>query len=137
MTTTKYVAGWYLGLCLAVAFLSQEASAQQTLVLISNHDVELLVAGEAQHVTNQVKVRNTRTFPIEFHKHRIDINILNIGDGKYHATMKLLEQADSGWIRITTDDLSFEAMYGAPIQYQWQAGDISFDLAIAVSIFQQ
>ena len=131
------LAGWYLGLCLTVAFLSQEASAQQTLVLISNHDAKLLVAGESHHITNQAKVRNGRTFPIEFQKYRIDITIRNIGDGEYHATLELLERTDIGWYRITPDDLSFDAMYAAPIQYQWQAGDISLDLAIAVSIFHQ
>jgi hypothetical protein len=137
MIKTKYVAGWYLGLCLTVALLSQETSAQNTLVLISNHDAKLLVAGEAHHITNQAKVRSGRTFPIEFQKHRIDVTIRNIGDGKYHATIELLERTDIGWYRITTDDLSFEAMYAAPIQYRWQAGDISLDLAIAVSIFHQ
>jgi hypothetical protein len=94
-----------------------------------------MVAGETHHITNQAKVRNGRTFPIEFQAHRIDITVRNIGNGKYRATLEFLEQTDTGWHRIATDDLSFEAMFAAPVQYQWQAGDMSLDLAIAVSIF--
>ena len=134
---TTPVAGFCLSLYLAFTCLPQTAAAQQTLVLISNHDVKLQIAGDTQHVTHQAKVRNTKTFPIEFQMHRMDVSVSNIGNGKYRATLSLLEQTDMGWERISMDDLSFEAMYGAPVQYQWQAGDISVDLAIAVSVYQR
>ena len=133
----KYVFGYLLGLCLAAVLLSQETSAQHTLILISNHDARLLVSGETHHITNQAKVRSGRTFPIEFQNHRIDVTIMNIGSGKYHARLELLERTDMGWFEISTDDLSYEAMYAAPIQYQWNMGDISLDLAMAVSVYQR
>ena len=113
------------------------AVAQSTLVLISNYDVKLIVAGELQHITDQAKVRDRRTFPIEFQQHRIDVSVSNIGNGKYRAILDMFERTDTGWEKITTDELAFEALFAAPIQYKWTVGDVSVDLGIAVSMFHR
>lgn len=133
----KNVAGHYLAVCIAGVFLSAVALAQSTLVLISNYDVKLTVAGELHHITSQVKVRDRRTFPIEFQQHRIDVSISNIGNGEYRAILDMFERTDAGWNKITTDELAFEAQFAAPIQYKWTAGDVSVDLGIAVSMFHR
>ena len=124
-------------MCIAGVFLSTVALAQSTLVLISNYDVKLTVAGQLHHITDQAKVRDQRTFPIEFQQHRIDVSVSSIGSGKYRAIINMFERTDSGWNEMTTDELMFEALFSAPIELKWTAGDVSVDLGIAVSIFHR
>lgn len=111
--------------------------AQLTVVLISNYDAKLTIASELHHVSSQIKVRSGRTFPIEFQDHRIDVSVANIGDGKYRAFIAVLEKDENGWSEITVEDLMFEALFAAPVHFQWQLADVSLDLAIAVSIYQR
>ena len=126
-----------LALILAGVLLFAVGHAQLTVVLISNYDAKLTVAGELQHISNQAKVRSGRTFPIDFQDHRIDVSVTNIGDGKYRAFITVLEKDDDGWSEITVEDLTFEALFAAPVQFQWQSDTVSMDLAIAVSIYQR
>ena len=126
-----------LALCLAGVLFSATSLAQSTVVLTSNYDVKLNVDGELHHVTNQARVRNGNTFPIEFQRHRIDVNIFNIGDGKYRAILNVYERKEGLWSEISTSDLTFEAMFAAPVQYQWKSGDVSLDLGIAVAILNR
>lgn len=74
---------------------------------------------------------------LEFQEYRIDVNVSNIGDGKYRAILNVFNRKESGWTEVTTDDLTFEALFAAPVNYQWKSGDVSLDLAIAVSIFHR
>jgi hypothetical protein len=136
-TKVKRIAGTRIALCLVGLFFTAISQAQLTVVLVSNYDAKLLVAGESHHITNQVRVRNGRTFPIEFQEHRIDVSIVSIGDGKYRATLNVFDRKESRWSEITTDDLTFEALFAAPVVYQWKSGDVSLDLGIAVSIFHR
>jgi len=124
-------------LCVAGLLLAEVSLSQLTLVLISNYDITLNVPGGIQHITNQAKVRNGKTFPIEFRSHRVDVTINTIGDGNYRATVNLYERHDATWFKMTVEDLTFEAMFGAPVNLQWEDTDISVDLAIAVSISNQ
>ena len=124
-------------LCLAGILLAETSLSQLTLVLISNYDIKLNVAGAAHHITNQAKVRNGKSIPIEFQSHRVDITIDTIGDGKYRAKLSLYERDKTSWYKISLDDLTFEAMFGAPVNLKWEGADIAIDLAIAVSVFNQ
>ena len=126
-----------LALILTGVFFSTVGQAQLTVVLISNYDAKLSVAGELHHISNQTKVRSGRTFPIEFQDHRIDVSVNNIGNGKYRAFVNVFEKNADGWSEITADDLTFEALYAAPVQFRWQSDRVSMDLAIAVSIYQR
>jgi hypothetical protein len=126
-----------LALIVASVLVSAVSHAQLTVILISNYDAKLTVAGELHHITNQSKVRSGRTFPIEFQDYRIDVSVNNIGDGKYRAFVNVFEKSDVGWSEITADDLTFEALFAAPVQFQWQSDKVSMDLAIAVSIYQR
>jgi hypothetical protein len=119
---------------LIVALSSMQALAQPTIVFIANYDVKLEVAEERAHVSSQAKVRNGSTFPIELQKYRIDVSINNNGNGTYRAVVSLYERADGGWHKVNVDELSFKAMYAAPTQFLWSAGDIAMDMGIAVSI---
>jgi hypothetical protein len=131
------VAAGRLVLCLAGLLLSEASLSQLTLVLISNYDIKLNVAGEVHHITNQAKVRNGKTIPIEFQSNRVDVTIDTIGDGRYRATVNLFERDSATWNKIAHEDLTFEAMFGAPVNLQWEEADISIDLAIAVSVSNQ
>ena len=124
-------------LCVAGLLFAEASLSQLTLVLISNYDITLNVPGAIQHITNQAKVRNGKTFPIEFRNHRVDVTINTIGDGKYRATVNLYERHDATWFKMIVEDLTFEAMFGAPVNLQWDDVDISIDLAIAVSVSNQ
>lgn len=120
--------------CLAGLFFAEVCLSQSTLILISNYDIKLEVEDEVQHITNQAKVRNGKTIPIEFLEHRIDITIRSVGGGKYRAWIDLYQKDETSWFKITEEDLTFEAMFAAPINLQWGEADISMDLSIAVSI---
>lgn len=113
------------------------SAAQPTVIHIANHDVKLTVAGELQHITSQAKVRDGRSFPVNFQAYRLDIGISNIGDGAYLASVNIYENTDDGWYKVNVDELSFEAAYAAPTQFKWNVGDVSLDLGIAVSIYPQ
>jgi len=113
------------------------SQAQPTVIFIANHDVKLTVAGELGHITSQAKVRDGRSFPVNFETYRLDIGISNIGNGSYLASVNIYENTDDGWYKVNVDELSFEAAYAAPTQFKWSVGDISLDLGIAVSIFPQ
>ncbi|MFQ5610003.1 MAG: hypothetical protein ACE5F8_07010 [Woeseiaceae bacterium] len=104
------------------------------MVLTANYDARLTVAGAKFHVTSQAKVRNGRTFPIDFQDHRIDVTISTLGDGKYRAYVNVFERHDNDWRKVTRDELEFEAAFAAPIQFEWAEGELSMDVAIAVSI---
>ncbi len=139
MSTPRFnrVAGGRLVLCLAGILLSEASLSQLTLVLVSNYDIKLNVAGADHHITNQAKVRNGKTIPIEFQNNRVDVTIDTIGDEKYRATVILYERDNTTWNKIDHEDLTFEAMFGAPVNLQWEEADISIDLAIAVSVSNQ
>jgi hypothetical protein len=127
-----------LALILTGVFFSAASHAQLTVVLISNYDAKLTISGELHHISGQAKVRSGRTFPIEFQDHRIDVSVNYIGDGKYRAFVNVFEKHfDDSWSEITIDPLSFEALYAAPVQFQWQSDNVSMDLAIAISIYQR
>jgi len=124
-------------ICLGGLSLSASSMAQSTLVYTSNYDVKLVVAGETSHITHQARVRDKSTIPIDFQEHRIDVTVTNIGSGRYSAFVDVFEKTESDWNRINTEDLSFEAVYGAPVQLQWSDDGISMDFAIAISILHR
>lgn len=126
-----------LAVILAGVLFSAVGHAQLTVVLIANYDAKLTVAGELHHISSQTKVRSGRTFPIDFQDHRIDVSVANIGDGQYRAFITVLEKDEDGWTEITVEDMMFEALFAAPVQFQWQSDEVSLDLAIAVSIYQR
>ena len=127
----------FMALILTGVFFSAASHAQLTVVLISNYDAKLTISGNLHRISGQAKVRSGRTFPIEFQGHRIDVSVNNIGDGKYRAVVNVFEKYNDGWSEITVDPLTIEALFAAPVQFQWQSDNASMDLAIAISIYQR
>jgi len=136
-TRLRFAATVNFFVCVAGLFLSANSVAQSTLVYTANYDVKLIVAGETSHITSQARVRDKSTIPIDFQEHRIDVTVTNSGSGRYSAFVDVFEKTESDWNRINTEDLSFEAVYGAPVQIQWSDDGISMDFAIAVSILHR
>lgn len=123
--------------CLVGIFLAAATSAQSVLIFASNYDAKLVIDGHVSHITNRAKVRNGSIIPIEFQKHRIDIKISEEADSKFRADINLFERSGGNWYQVNADELSFEGNYTTPVEYQWNVGGVSLDLAIIVSIARQ
>lgn len=118
---------------LVVVFVAGPASAQANKVFIANYDVKLLVDETAWHIQTQAKVRNGSTFPILFQGHRIDVRVTDLEDGQYRADLGVFENSRGAWIKINTDNISFQGNYSIPLEFKWTTGDIAFDLAISIA----
>ena len=107
--------------------------AQSTLIFASNYDLALIVNGELSRSRSRVVVRNESTFPIEFHKHKIEITVSTISEQQYKIELRIFEKSLGTWFEINTDPISFSGSYSIPIEYKWHNVGVQLDLALVVS----
>ena len=107
--------------------------AQSTLIFASNYDLALIVNGELSRSRSRVEVRNESTFPIEFHKHKIEITVSAISEEHYKIDLRIFEKSLGTWFEINTDPISFGGTYSNPIEYKWHNVGVQMDLALVVS----
>ncbi len=107
--------------------------AQSTLIFASNYDLALIVNGELSRSRSRVEVRNESTFPIEFHKHKIEITVSAISEEQYKIDLRIFEKSLGTWFEINTDPISFGGTYSIPIEYKWHNVGVQMDLALVVS----
>ena len=107
--------------------------AQSTLIFASNYDLALIVNSELSRSRSRVEVRNGSTFPIEFHKHKIEITVSAISEQQYKVDLRIFEKSLGTWFEINTDPISFVGSYSIPIEYKWHNVGVQMDLALVVS----
>ncbi len=106
---------------------------QSILIFASNYDLALIVNGELSHSRSRVEVRNESTFPIKFHKHKIEITVSAISEQRYKVDLRIFEKSLGTWFEINTDPISFVGSYNIPIEYKWHNVGVQMDLALVVS----
>lgn len=77
--------------------------AQATLIFASNYDLALIVNGELSRSRSRVVVRNESTFPIQFHKHKIEITVSAISEEQYKVDLRIFEKSLGTWFEIYSD----------------------------------
>ena len=110
------------------------AFAQNELIFIANYDAKLHVGDNRGEIQMQAKVRNGSTFPVDFQDYRLDVTVSQISEGQYRANLNIFERTDGEWYRVNTNDISFDGSYSIPVEYKWNVGDMTLDLAISVAI---
>jgi hypothetical protein len=110
------------------------AIAQNELIFIANYDAKLYVGDNRGEIQMQAKVRNGSTFPVDFQDYRLDVTVSELADGQYRAILNIFERVDGEWYRVNNNDISFDGAYSIPVEYKWNVGDMTLELAISVAI---
>jgi hypothetical protein len=126
----KFVTGY---LCVLVLVLAPTYSIAQTVFAVDYHVV--LTIGDSQYVArSSVRVKDGHIIPVEFERHRVDLEVSSYKDDMFLILVTILERSNGTWAQMDdADPEGFGGRIGSFHGFDWNGDNMRLNMAITVS----
>jgi len=117
-------------LCVFVLALAPTYSIAQTVFTVDYHVV--LTIDHSQYVArNMVRVKDGHIIPVEFERHRVDLQVASFKEDMYSILITILERSNDTWVQMDdADPGGFGGRIGSFHGFDWNGDDMQLSMAI-------